>query len=201
MGLPAFASCLPAVVPFLFSLAFLSGTAPLLFSAAARRWERGVKLTLSLSNCFAAGVLFSGSIVHLLSESQEKLSAVCSYPVAPVMCAAGFVFVLIVEDAVVGLSARNGEIGDAAASPRTMKELAPRASLGPAAALRERRSRSVLDGVAEDVGRGRGLSVASNSSEPVDLMDEDDTESLLSVGSSGGMCTEAKGACAFPLRR
>ncbi len=197
MGLPAFASCLPAVVPFLFSLAFLSGTAPLLFSAAARRWERGVKLTLSLSNCFAAGVLFSGSIVHLLSESQEKLSAVSSYPVAPVMCAAGFVFVLIVEDAVVGLSTRNGEIGDAAASPRTMKELAPRASLGPAAALRERRSRSVV----ADVGRGRGLSVASNSSEPVDLMDEDDTESLLSVGSSGGMCTEAKGACAFPLRR
>jgi hypothetical protein len=200
MGLLAFASCLPAVVPFLFSLAFLSGTAPLLFSAAARRWERGVKLTLSLSNCFAAGVLFSGSIVHLLSESQEKLSAVCSYPVAPVMCAAGFFFVLIVEDAVVGLSTRNGEIGDAAASPRTMKELAPRASLGPAAALRERRSRSV-GGVAEDVDRGRGLSVASNSSEPVDLMDEDDTESLLSVGSSGGMCTEAKGACAFPLRR
>jgi hypothetical protein len=115
------------------------------------------------------------------------------------MCAVGFVFVLLAEGVVVGFSDRNvGIEGDCASttsstSPRTiLRELAPRASLGLAAALRERRSRGISAG--EDVGRRRGLSVASINSEPVDLMDEDDTASLLSVGSIWGTCADGEGA-------
>jgi hypothetical protein len=105
MTLERFAQSIPLVALFTFALALLSATLPLLLSAA-NLGEGSVKLGMSLANSFAAGVLFSGGLVHLLPEALETLAGMSSLPIASLLAGAGFVVVLTVEEGVTAISSR-----------------------------------------------------------------------------------------------
>lgn len=74
---------------------FAGGYVSLRLSASSRR-----EAIFSLGNCLAGGIFLGAGLIHMLPDAQEGLRAVAAgidFPIVSVICAGGFLFVLLIE--------------------------------------------------------------------------------------------------------
>lgn len=74
---------------------FGGGYLSLRLAASSRR-----EIIFSLGNCLAGGIFLGAGLIHMLPDAQEGLNAVAAgidFPIVSVICACGFLFVLLIE--------------------------------------------------------------------------------------------------------
>ncbi len=85
----------------IFCIGLLSGLVPT-FTATTDRHDR----FFSLGNALGGGVFLGAGLIHLLPDAIDNYSGVLGanwdYPLAPLICGAGFLLVLLIEKVIVG---------------------------------------------------------------------------------------------------
>ena len=88
----------------LFAMAVLCGQWPLRLATQPESHR-----TISLTNCFAAGVFLGAGLIHTLADSNAQLQKVFDFPLAYVLACAGF-FLVFGFDRLIGHAAEPGSL-------------------------------------------------------------------------------------------
>ncbi|KAK9804925.1 hypothetical protein WJX72_012234 [[Myrmecia] bisecta] len=92
----------------LLATALIGAYAPVWLEARGRKLGQGRSLAYVLGNMLSAGVMISAGFVHLLGEAMFELNHVSTFPLAPFLCAVGYIITLLADHFAEGMAGGQG---------------------------------------------------------------------------------------------
>eukprot|EP00656_Telonema_subtile_P024847 TRINITY_DN269_c0_g1_i1.p1 TRINITY_DN269_c0_g1~~TRINITY_DN269_c0_g1_i1.p1 ORF type:complete len:568 (+),score=117.40 TRINITY_DN269_c0_g1_i1:131-1834(+) len=140
----------------------LIGMAPVLFKQLAQ--SENVITALSLLNCLGGGVLLTVTVSHVFPEALElyPVSDSGDYPAAGILCAAGYLCVLVIDKLLLALCENKPEDAPSDEEPQSPSELNPMAKVVKA----DPADQSAIEMSNASTGQGHGIGVEPSHPEP-----------------------------------